>query len=179
MMSESCSVESSIHHCTSCPPTVRIHRVEDACPYSPSSTLGLKGTFTPSSKQQILFIFTLDLFSFVHMYSGFVVYSLFHKYVSCLLLSARPPERRHGYDPQFHSVTGQAEHEALEAKRPRMETITESHINRTPPAAGGVVLPMPHTVQDSLRATVEVRKVGRNVCLACSCLPFWLLLNPG
>ncbi|MEQ2256671.1 hypothetical protein ILYODFUR_026439 [Ilyodon furcidens] len=70
----------------------------------------------------------------------------------------RPPERRHGYDPQFHSVTGQAEHEALEAKRPRMETITESHINRTPPAAGGVVLPMPHTVQDSLRATVDVRK---------------------
>ncbi|XP_023198627.1 nuclear receptor corepressor 1 isoform X4 [Xiphophorus maculatus] len=70
----------------------------------------------------------------------------------------RPPERRHGYDQQFHSVTAQAEHEALEAKRPRMETVAEAHINRTPPTAGGIVLPMPYTVQDSLRATVEVKK---------------------
>lgn len=72
----------------------------------------------------------------------------------------RPPERRHGYEQQFHSLTAQPEHEALEAKRPRMETVAEAHITRTPPAAGGVVLPMPHTVQDSLRATVEVKKVG-------------------
>ncbi|KAM4726726.1 nuclear receptor corepressor 1 isoform 3-T3 [Anableps anableps] len=70
----------------------------------------------------------------------------------------RPPERRHGYEQQFHSVTAQAEHEALETKRPRMETVAEAHINRTPPTAGGIVLPMPHTVQDSLRATVEVKK---------------------
>ncbi|XP_007545877.1 nuclear receptor corepressor 1 isoform X5 [Poecilia formosa] len=71
----------------------------------------------------------------------------------------RPPERRHhDYDRQFHSVTAQAEHEALEAKRPRMETVAEAHINRTPPTAGGIVLPMPHTVQDSLRASVEVKK---------------------
>eukprot|EP00064_Thunnus_orientalis_P018969 superscaffoldBa00004555_g19078 len=70
----------------------------------------------------------------------------------------RPPERRHGYEQQFHSVTAQPEHEVLESKRPRMETVAESHITRTPPTAGGIVLPMPHTVQDSLRATVEVKK---------------------
>uniref|UniRef100_A0A3B3VX33 N-CoR GPS2-interacting domain-containing protein n=1 Tax=Poecilia latipinna TaxID=48699 RepID=A0A3B3VX33_9TELE len=68
------------------------------------------------------------------------------------------PSRHHDYDRQFHSVTAQAEHEALEAKRPRMETVAEAHINRTPPTAGGIVLPMPHTVQDSLRASVEVKK---------------------
>ncbi|KAG7224472.1 hypothetical protein INR49_014996 [Caranx melampygus] len=48
----------------------------------------------------------------------------------------RPPERRHGYEQQFHSVTAQAEHETLEAKRPRMETVAEAHITRTPPTAG-------------------------------------------
>lgn len=79
---------------------------------------------------------------------------------SCLLLFFRPPERRHGYEQQFHSVTAQPEHEVLESKRPRMETVAESHITRTQPGAGGIVLPMPHTVQDSLRATVEVKKVG-------------------
>uniref|UniRef100_A0A3Q3W1Z9 Uncharacterized protein n=1 Tax=Mola mola TaxID=94237 RepID=A0A3Q3W1Z9_MOLML len=70
----------------------------------------------------------------------------------------RPPERRHGYEQQFHSIPAQSEHEALEAKRPRMETVTEAHMNRNPPTAGGVVLPITHTVQDSLRATVEVKK---------------------
>ncbi|XP_027129137.1 nuclear receptor corepressor 1 isoform X3 [Larimichthys crocea] len=69
----------------------------------------------------------------------------------------RPPERRHGYEQQFHSIT-QSDHEAMEAKRPRMETVSEAHITRTPSTAGGVVLPMTHTVQDSLRATVEVKK---------------------
>ncbi|KAM9728714.1 nuclear receptor corepressor 1 isoform 4-T4 [Menidia menidia] len=70
----------------------------------------------------------------------------------------RPPERRHGYEQQFHSVTQQPEHEALETKRPRMEALTEAHITRTPPSVGGISMPMPHTVQDSLRATVEVKK---------------------
>ncbi|XP_044078045.1 nuclear receptor corepressor 1 isoform X2 [Siniperca chuatsi] len=70
----------------------------------------------------------------------------------------RPPERRHGYEQQFHSITAQPEHEALEAKRPRMETVAEAHMTRTPPTAGGIVLPLTHTVQDSLRATVEVKK---------------------
>lgn len=41
-----------------------------------------------------------------------------------------------------------------------METVAEAHISRTPPTAGGIVLPITHTVQDSLRATVEVKKVG-------------------
>lgn len=72
----------------------------------------------------------------------------------------RPPERRHGYEQQFHSVMAQPEHEALEAKRPRMETIAEAHMTRTAAVAGSVVLPVPHSVQDSLRATVEVKKVG-------------------
>lgn len=80
--------------------------------------------------------------------------------MSCLLLFFRPPERRHGYEQQFHSITAQPEHEALEAKRPRMETVAEAQMTRTPPMAGGIVLPLTHTVQDSLRATVEVKKVG-------------------
>uniref|UniRef100_A0A672GIR6 Nuclear receptor corepressor 1 n=1 Tax=Salarias fasciatus TaxID=181472 RepID=A0A672GIR6_SALFA len=50
----------------------------------------------------------------------------------------RPPERRHGYEQQYHSITTQAEHDALEAKRPRMETVAEAHITRTPPAAGAI-----------------------------------------
>uniref|UniRef100_A0A672GIR0 Nuclear receptor corepressor 1 n=1 Tax=Salarias fasciatus TaxID=181472 RepID=A0A672GIR0_SALFA len=71
----------------------------------------------------------------------------------------RPPERRHGYEQQYHSITTQAEHDALEAKRPRMETVAEAHITRTPPAAGAIVVPMPNSLHDSLRATVEVKKV--------------------
>ncbi|XP_077402236.1 nuclear receptor corepressor 1 isoform X4 [Vanacampus margaritifer] len=70
----------------------------------------------------------------------------------------RPPERRHGYEQQFHSITTQAEHEALETKRPRMDSISEAHITRTSSSAGGILLPMHHTLQDSLRATVEVKK---------------------
>ncbi|XP_034745965.1 nuclear receptor corepressor 1 isoform X1 [Etheostoma cragini] len=70
----------------------------------------------------------------------------------------RPPERRHGYEQQFHSISSQSEHEALDSKRPRMETVAEAHITRTPPTAGGIVLPMNHTGQDSLRATVDFKK---------------------
>lgn len=94
------------------------------------------------------------------------------EFVSRLLLCFRPPERRHVYDQQFHSITGQAEHEALEAKRPRMETVAEAHINRNPPTAGGVVLPMPHTVQDGLRASVDGKKVGLN-CFSLSLSSLW------
>lgn len=47
----------------------------------------------------------------------------------------------------------------METKRPRMETVAEAHITRTPPTAGGIILPLTHTVQDSLRAAVEVKKV--------------------
>ncbi|XP_068186569.1 nuclear receptor corepressor 1 isoform X2 [Antennarius striatus] len=70
----------------------------------------------------------------------------------------RPPERRHGYEQQFHSITAQSEHEALETKRPRMETVAEAHLTRTPATAGGIGLPLTHTIQDSLRASVEVKK---------------------
>lgn len=80
-------------------------------------------------------------------------------------LLLRPPERRHGYEQQYHSISAQSEHEPLEAKRPRMETVAEAHIIRTPPTAGGLVLPITHTVQDSLRATVEVKKVSPLSCV--------------
>lgn len=90
-----------------------------------------------------------------------------------LICSLRPPERRHGYEQQFHSISAQSEHESLEAKRPRMETVAEAHIIRTPPTAGGLVLPITHTVQDSLRATVEVKKVSFFVCtLMCVCFKY-------
>lgn len=48
----------------------------------------------------------------------------------------------------------------MEAKRPRMETVPEAHITRTPPTAGSIVLPVSHAIQDGLRATVDVKKVG-------------------
>ncbi|XP_061608509.1 nuclear receptor corepressor 1 isoform X4 [Phyllopteryx taeniolatus] len=70
----------------------------------------------------------------------------------------RPPERRHGYEQQFHCITSQAEHDALETKRPRMDSIAEAHMTRSSSSAGGILLPMHHTLQDSLRATVEVKK---------------------
>ncbi|XP_078786527.1 nuclear receptor corepressor 1 isoform X9 [Oryzias latipes] len=75
----------------------------------------------------------------------------------------RPPERRHGYEPQFHSISAQSEHEALEAKRPRMELVPEPHISRTPPTSGGLGPPMTHSGQDSLRATVEVKKESQYI----------------
>lgn len=84
---------------------------------------------------------------------------LLHCCTLTVVLFYRPPERRHGYEQQFHSITAQPEHEPLEAKRPRMETIAEAHIARTPSTAGSIVLAMPHTVQDSLRANMEVKKV--------------------
>uniref|UniRef100_A0A8C7JSK5 Nuclear receptor corepressor 1 n=1 Tax=Oncorhynchus kisutch TaxID=8019 RepID=A0A8C7JSK5_ONCKI len=63
----------------------------------------------------------------------------------------RPPERRHGYEQQFHSVTSQQQadgHEALEAKRPRMETVSEAHFARGA-LPGGIILPLQsHQVQD-------------------------------
>ncbi|KAJ3589422.1 hypothetical protein NHX12_010267 [Muraenolepis orangiensis] len=73
-------------------------------------------------------------------------------------LFPRPPERHHGYDQQFHSVSAQAEHEALETKRPRMETISESHISRATSSAGGIIMPLPHGAQDGLRANMEGKK---------------------
>ncbi|CAB1456003.1 unnamed protein product [Pleuronectes platessa] len=70
----------------------------------------------------------------------------------------RPPERRHGYEQQFHSITTQADHDALDSKRPRMDSVAEGHITRNLSTAGGIILPMPHSIQDSLRAGVDVKK---------------------
>ncbi|KAL0994416.1 hypothetical protein UPYG_G00121920 [Umbra pygmaea] len=73
----------------------------------------------------------------------------------------RPPERRHGYEQQFHNVSTQQQadgHENLDAKRPRMESVSEAHFARGAPP-GGMVLPLQsHQVQDSLRALGDVKK---------------------
>ncbi|KAG7268977.1 hypothetical protein CRUP_004248, partial [Coryphaenoides rupestris] len=70
----------------------------------------------------------------------------------------RPPERHHVYEQQFLSVNAQAEHEALDSKRPRMEVVPESHIARAPSSSGGLLMPLPHAFQDSLRTNMEVKK---------------------
>ncbi|CAL8398383.1 unnamed protein product [Boreogadus saida] len=69
----------------------------------------------------------------------------------------RPAENCHGFEMQFLSFTAQAM-EQLEAKRPRMETISESHIARAPSTSGGIIMPLPHAAQDGLRANMEVKK---------------------
>lgn len=56
-------------------------------------------------------------------------------------------------------MSAQSEHDSLDAKRPRMDTVVEGHISRAPPTAGGAVLPMTHSVQDGLRTADEVKKV--------------------
>ncbi|KAI5615606.1 nuclear receptor corepressor 1 isoform X2 [Silurus asotus] len=68
----------------------------------------------------------------------------------------RPPERRHGYEQQFHTVTAQLEHEAADAKRPRIEGTTEAHLARGQPTS--IVLPIPHPIQDGLRSAGEIKK---------------------
>ncbi|KAG9339778.1 hypothetical protein JZ751_022444 [Albula glossodonta] len=68
----------------------------------------------------------------------------------------RPPERRHGYEQQLHSVTAPPEHEAQESKRPRIEGVSEAHFPRV--TSGGIVLPIPHSMQDGLRGAGEVKK---------------------
>uniref|UniRef100_A0A8C1NNU6 N-CoR GPS2-interacting domain-containing protein n=1 Tax=Cyprinus carpio TaxID=7962 RepID=A0A8C1NNU6_CYPCA len=45
----------------------------------------------------------------------------------------RPPERRHGYEQQFHAIPAQQEQETLEAKRPRIENVSETHFSRAQP----------------------------------------------
>ncbi|ROL51422.1 Nuclear receptor corepressor 1 [Anabarilius grahami] len=68
----------------------------------------------------------------------------------------RPPERRHGYEHQFHAVPGQQDQETLEAKRPRIENVSETHFTRAQPT--GIVLAPPHAIQDTIRASGEVKK---------------------
>ncbi|XP_069040617.1 nuclear receptor corepressor 1 isoform X9 [Lepisosteus oculatus] len=68
----------------------------------------------------------------------------------------RPPDRRHGtYEQQFHTVSSQSDHEALESKRPRIEAVSEAHFQR---AAAAGVLPLTHTLPDGLRASADVKK---------------------
>lgn len=147
--------------------------VEEDHLYCLNSTLELKGNYTIFCLYLLLW-FSKSFYKSksgkiirnVESYSRYIFLELHIcrlwygcKFLVCFFF-IRPPERRHGYEQQFHSITAQSEHEALEAKRPRMETVAEAHITRTPPTAGGIVLPITHTVQDSLRATVEVKKVG-------------------
>uniref|UniRef100_A0A8C2G2H9 Nuclear receptor corepressor 1 n=1 Tax=Cyprinus carpio TaxID=7962 RepID=A0A8C2G2H9_CYPCA len=68
----------------------------------------------------------------------------------------RPPERRHGYEQQFHAVQAQQELETLEPKRLRIENVSETHFPRAQPT--GIILPHPQTIQDSIRTTGEVKK---------------------
>uniref|UniRef100_A0A671RQ42 Nuclear receptor corepressor 1-like n=1 Tax=Sinocyclocheilus anshuiensis TaxID=1608454 RepID=A0A671RQ42_9TELE len=68
----------------------------------------------------------------------------------------RPTERRHGYEQQFHAVPAQQEQETFEAKRPRIENVSETHFSRA--QLTGIVLPPPQTIQDSIRTTGEVKK---------------------
>ncbi|MGH0171703.1 UNVERIFIED_CONTAM: hypothetical protein FKN15_076838 [Acipenser sinensis] len=67
----------------------------------------------------------------------------------------RPPERRHGYEQQFHAVSSQSDHEALESKRPRIEQVSEAHFQR---ASAAGVLPLAQTLSDGLRTAGDVKK---------------------
>nr|XP_055055975.1 nuclear receptor corepressor 1 isoform X2 [Misgurnus anguillicaudatus] len=68
----------------------------------------------------------------------------------------RPPERRHGYEQQFHAAPTQQEQETAEPKRPRIENISETHFQRV--QTTGVVLPPPHAIQENIRVTGDVKK---------------------
>ncbi|XP_046875946.1 nuclear receptor corepressor 1-like isoform X2 [Hypomesus transpacificus] len=83
----------------------------------------------------------------------------------------RPPERRHGYEQQFQSSAGQPEHEAMENKRPRMETVSEAHFARATQGSGGISLPHSHTLQDSLRSNMEAKKESQYSVKADSSSP--------
>ncbi|XP_076867753.1 nuclear receptor corepressor 1 isoform X2 [Brachyhypopomus gauderio] len=68
----------------------------------------------------------------------------------------RPPERRHAYEQQYGTVSAQPDPDAVEAKRPRMEGTSETHLPR--PAPASVVLPLPHAIPDGLRNPGDVKK---------------------
>lgn len=74
-----------------------------------------------------------------------------------MFVPRRPPERRHGYEQQYHTVMAQPEHETMDAKRARMEGSTETHLTRAP--AASIILPLPHPMQDGLRSSGEIKKV--------------------
>lgn len=95
------------------------------------------------------------------------LFMFLYVYVNIFPSANRPPERRHGYEQQFvTSVTPQPEHESLEPKRQRVEGPSETHYTRAP--TGTIVLPLPHVMQDGIRAAAgEVKKVRHN----CHSLP--------
>ncbi|KAJ8403831.1 hypothetical protein AAFF_G00346990 [Aldrovandia affinis] len=76
----------------------------------------------------------------------------------------RPLERRHDYGPQF-----QPEHDALESKRPRVETIADAHYPCT--TAAGVVLALPHPLQEGLRTPGDIKKEPQSGMKADGCPP--------
>uniref|UniRef100_A0A8C4SEX2 N-CoR GPS2-interacting domain-containing protein n=1 Tax=Erpetoichthys calabaricus TaxID=27687 RepID=A0A8C4SEX2_ERPCA len=69
--------------------------------------------------------------------------------------SDRPPERRHGYEQQFHTLSSQSDHEGVESKRQRVEQLSEGHFQRSTSAG---VLPLAHNLQDGLRVSGDVKK---------------------
>ncbi|XP_026545004.1 nuclear receptor corepressor 1-like [Notechis scutatus] len=64
--------------------------------------------------------------------------------------SDRPQERRSGYESQFHAGPSQADHDALDSKRPRLDQVSDSHYQRVSATA---VLPLAHQLQEGLRSS--------------------------
>ncbi|KAG8122571.1 hypothetical protein E2320_018055 [Naja naja] len=50
--------------------------------------------------------------------------------------SDRPQERRSGYESQFHTGPSQADLDALDSKRPRLDQVSDSHYQREPVFGG-------------------------------------------
>ncbi|KAJ8280828.1 hypothetical protein GJAV_G00059550 [Gymnothorax javanicus] len=71
----------------------------------------------------------------------------------------RSSERRHDCGPQYPIPT-QPEQETPEAKRPRMETTSEPHFPGAP--VPGIILSLPHALQDGLRTTGDIKKVPQS-----------------
>uniref|UniRef100_A0A670ZG01 Uncharacterized protein n=1 Tax=Pseudonaja textilis TaxID=8673 RepID=A0A670ZG01_PSETE len=69
--------------------------------------------------------------------------------------SDRPQERRSGYESQFHAGPSQADHDALDSKRPRLDQVSDSHYQRVSATA---VLPLAHQLQEGLRSS-DLKKV--------------------
>ncbi|XP_040309040.1 nuclear receptor corepressor 1 isoform X12 [Herpailurus yagouaroundi] len=61
--------------------------------------------------------------------------------------SDRPQERRTGYE-QFHPGPSAVDHDSLESKRPRLEQVSDSHLQRVSAA----LLPLVHTLPEGLRS---------------------------
>ncbi|XP_062816789.1 nuclear receptor corepressor 1 isoform X2 [Anolis carolinensis] len=72
----------------------------------------------------------------------------------------RPQERRSGYEAQFHGAgPSQSDHDALEAKRPRLDTLSDAHYQRVS-AAAAASLPLAHALQEGLRGSDLKKEPG-------------------